>query len=106
MISDKQREEMEALRKTQREFQELLKFQGWAQLAEYAEKQISHREVGLQGQSQGLDQCISNEFVKGEIAGIRLFLNIPAVVIEDFDSQLEEIKEEVNDGTSSNESSS
>lgn len=98
MISDKQREEMEELRKTQREFQELLKSQGWEQLVEYAEKQMEHRGVGLQGQATGLDQCISNEFVKGEIAGIRLFLHIPTAVIEDFESQLNEIKEEVNDG--------
>ena len=67
---------------------------------------MEHRGVGLQGQSEGLDHCIANEFVKGEIAGIRLFLNIPAVVIEDFESQLEDIKEEIDDGTSSNESSS
>ena len=59
---------------------------------------MEHREIGLQGQSAGLDNCIANEFVKGEIAGIRLFLNIPAVVIEDFESQLDEIKEETKDG--------
>lgn len=98
MISEEQRVAMEALRKTQQEFQELVKSLGWAQLVEYAEKQMEHREVGLHSQSQGLDDCITNEFVKGEIAGIRLFVNIPAVVIEDFESQLDEIKEEVNDG--------
>ena len=98
MISEEQREEMEVLRKTQREFQELTKSQGWAQLVEYAEKQIAHRRVGLDMQSDGLDKCIANEFVKGEVAGIQLFINIPAVVIEDFESQLDEIKEEVNDG--------
>ena len=59
---------------------------------------MEHREVGLHAQSAGLDTCIANEFVKGEIAGIRLFVNIPAVVIDDFESQLDEIKEEVNDG--------
>lgn len=59
---------------------------------------MEHRGVGLQGQLTGLDQCISNEFVKGEIAGIRLFLSIPTVVIEDFESQLNDIKEEIPDG--------
>ncbi len=59
---------------------------------------MEHRELGLQMQVAGLDQCIANEYVKGEVAGIRLFLNIPAVVVEDFESQLNELKEEVNDG--------
>lgn len=59
---------------------------------------MAHREVGLHGQTTGLDQCISNEFVKGEIAGIRLFLHIPTAVIEDFESQLNDIKEEIPDG--------
>jgi len=59
---------------------------------------MEHREIGLHTQATGLDNCISNEFIKGEIAGIQLFLNIPAVVIEDFESQLDELKEEVNDG--------
>lgn len=76
----------------------LIKSQGWDQLVEYAEKQIEHRSLGLQGQASGLDNCIANEYVKGEVAGIRLFLNIPAVVIEDFESQLDELKEEVHDG--------
>jgi len=59
---------------------------------------MEHRGLGLEGQVSGLDQCIANEFVKGENAGIRLFLNIPAVVIDDFTSQLDELKEDVNDG--------
>jgi len=48
-------------------------------------------------QSDGLDKCIANEFVKGENAGIQLFMNIPSVVIEDFESQLDDIKEEIKD---------
>ena len=59
---------------------------------------MGQREVGLHAQSAGLDTCIANEFVKGEIAGIQLFVNIPAVVIEDFESQLDDIKEESKDG--------
>lgn len=59
---------------------------------------MEHREIGLQGQSNGLDHCIANEFVKGEVAGIRLFLHIPTAVIEDFGSQLDELKEEVDNG--------
>lgn len=59
---------------------------------------MEHREVGLHAQSAGLDSCIANEFVKGEIAGIQLFVNIPAVVIEDFAAQLDEIKEDNEDG--------
>lgn len=89
---------MEELRKTRQAFQELLNSQGWELLADYASKQMEHRRIGLDMQSDGLDKCIANEFVKGEVAGIQLFLNIPAVVIEDFESQLDEIKEEVTDG--------
>jgi len=80
-----------------REFQELLNSPGWEQLDKYAEKQIQHREIGLHTQATGLDSIISNEFVKGEIAGIQLFLNIPSAVIRDYTEQIDEIREDIQD---------
>lgn len=81
-----------------REFQELIKSPGWAQLVDYAEKQMNARRINVEGPSGGLDGCITQEYEKGEIAGIRLFLNIPAVAMEQFTEQLEELKKEMNDG--------
>lgn len=81
-----------------REFQELSKSPGWERLVEYAEKQMEHRDVGLHAQAEGLDSCIRDEFVKGEIAGIRLFLKIPEAVVRDYTEQLTELKEVLDNG--------
>lgn len=52
----------------------------------------------MQGAANGLDGLIAEEFSKGEVAGIRLFLNIPSVIIRDFSEQIEELLEEENNG--------
>ncbi len=78
--------------------QELLKCQGWDRLVEYAEGQMAARTTAMQGAANGLDGLIAEEFSKGEVAGIRLFLNIPSVIIRDFSEQIEELLEEENNG--------
>jgi len=52
-------------------------------------------------QTMGLDGMIQKEFVNGELSGIRLFLAMPELIITDFEDQVTEIREEIEDGDSS-----
>lgn len=81
-----------------REFQELLKFPGWAQLVSYANGQVEAREAQMRMPAEGLDHLIQKEALNGEVTGINLFINIPAVVIEDYEVQLKELKEVLDNG--------
>jgi hypothetical protein len=93
---------MEELRKIVQEFQALLKSPGWDRLVEYGEAQIAGREGSKVMPAHSLDAMIANATTDAEVSGIRLFLKLPELAISDFESQLDELKEEVRDGESSN----
>ena len=78
------------------EFRELTKSQGWEQLVKYAEGQIKSRAQGKDTVT-GMDQMVSNSIIDAEISGIQLFLRIPELAIQDFEEQLDELKEEIHD---------
>ena len=99
-MQDNQRQEMEDLRKIVQEFQALLSSPGWARLVEYGEAQIHGRESSKILPAASLDDMIKNATTDAEVSGIRLFLKLPELAIADFESQLEELKEEVRDGDS------
>ena len=104
MMQDEQRKAMEELRSVVQEFRELLKHRGWAHLVEYGEGQINGREGSKIVPANSLDAMIANANTDAEISGIRLFLALPELAIEDFEAQLEELKLEViEDGESSDE---
>lgn len=94
---EEQRQELEELRKIVQEFQELVKHPGWVRLVEYGEGQITGREHTKES-VRGMDILINNSIIDAEISGIRLFFKLPEMAIEDFQSQLDELKEEYIDG--------
>ena len=100
-MQDSQRQEMEDLRKIVQEFQALLSYPGWVRLVEYGEGQMSGREGSKILPVSSLDAMIANATIDAEVSGIRLFFNLPELAIADFESQLDELKEEVKDGESS-----
>jgi hypothetical protein len=100
-MQDQQRQEMEDLRKIVQEFQALLNSPGWDRLVEYGEGQIAGREGSKVLPVDSLDAMIANATTDAEVSGIRLFLKLPELAIADFESQLDELKEEVKDGESS-----
>ena len=101
MMQEAQRQEMEDLRKIVQEFQELLNYPGWARLVEYGEGQIGGREGSKTLPVTSLDAMIANATVDAEVSGIRLFFKLPELAIADFEGQLDELKEGVKDGESS-----
>lgn len=97
MMQEAQRQEMEELRQIVREFRELLNSPGWGRLVEYGEGQINGRVGSKVAPVEGLDHMIKNAITDAEVEGVRLFLKLPELAIEDFESQLTELKEEVKD---------
>ena len=79
-------------------FKELVNSQGWEQLAEFAEAQLINRRLMRESPAQGFDGLIHDEFLKGEISGIALFMRFPEIIEEDFTSQLDELKEVLENG--------
>ncbi len=49
--------------------------------------------------AKGFDGLVGNEFTKGEIAGIALFMRFPEIIEEDYGSQIDEkLEEDREDG--------
>lgn len=90
-------EAMEELRQIRQEFQELVKCKGWDRLHSYGESQLEYRRQQREGMSGSLDKMIESEFINGEVSGIRLFLQFPEILMNDFDEQLQELIEESKD---------
>jgi len=91
------REQMEEVRKTLREFQELLDSTGWARLVEVLEGQIAARVQLIRQPAEGFDGLVKQEFAKGEAAALELCKLLPERIVEDFQQQLDELKEEVKE---------
>lgn len=76
-------------------FQELLSHQAWDQLVEVAEAQIKQRENIILGPAPDADSMLKIEYMKGELQGIRLFLQLPGIIIEQSDVTVKQNEGEV-----------
>lgn len=75
------------------DLKDLVKSRGWARLSSIAEAQKQTRNATVLKPGGGDDK----EFMKGEIAGIALFMRLPEIAIENLQQQLE--REDASDGT-------
>lgn len=76
---------------------------GWVRLAKYADAQIGQRRTQRESMSGSLDKLIESEFLNGEISGIHTFMNFPDILINDFEEQLDELKEVLKNEQHSNQ---
>ena len=85
-------ERIEAAR-AKRQMEEMVATAGWKRLCEIAEAQAQGRsnEVLL----KATDNAYAQEYMKGEVNGIRSFLKIPSVVIETSKQLIEQDEEEM-----------
>ena len=99
-MNEEERGQLEQLQKVLREFRGLRKFPGWDRLAEFATAQIESRKNLTLEPATGVDMMVQQEFAKGEIAGIALFMRFPDIIEEDYADQIEVLLDEVrkNDG--------
>lgn len=68
-------------------FRSLVKSPGWERLVEIADAQQKARQAALMGPAEGMDGMIKNEGLKGEFAGIKLFVQMPEAVIENLEQK-------------------
>lgn len=71
------------------DLRDLVKSRGWARLSSIAKAQIATRNTNVLKPLKG-DGIYEQEFQKGEIAGIQLFMQLPDISIESLRQQLEE----------------
>lgn len=76
----------------------LVKHAAWKQLMEIAGKQLTTRTDNvILIPVTGADACFGQEFMKGEIAGIRLFMNLPRILEEQLEDEIKLLTEEKTD---------
>ena len=68
---------------------------GWSELMEFAKEQVALRTPGVLGRMDTLFELSGQEFDKGEISGIHLFCNLPAVRVESLEQDILGIEEEL-----------
>lgn len=76
----------------------LVKHSAWKQLMDIAAKQLTTRTDNvILVPVAGADACYGQEFMKGEIAGIRLFMNLPRILEEQLEDELKTLTKETTD---------
>lgn len=81
---------------------DLLKSQGWAQVCRVAEDQLKVRRDSFElTPLKGMDEVLEQEFKKGEVAAIRLFIGLPQTVVDDIEEQLKQHEGEEEDESES-----
>lgn len=92
-------EDLEAhLRELQEELSNvrtLIDHVGWNELMTFAQEQVKLRTPGVLGRMNSLFDIVGQEFDKGEISGIHLFCNLPAVRVESLEQDILGIEEEL-----------
>jgi len=68
---------------------------GWKMILEYAEGQVGNRIPTALGKLETLLDITGQEYEKGEIAGIQLFVQIPGIVQRDLEEKIYELEKEL-----------
>ena len=92
-------EELQAAIETRQEFRDLLKVPAWDRLVRIAEEQARGRVADVLMQATGLDSLIKVEYEKGIRAGILSVVQLPALIIESLDNDIEALSAQLEDQT-------
>lgn len=99
MISLDQEDPTEGeLREDLADFRELVESKGWQKLMQVATAQSVARGSFIYGPIKQ-EQVFEQEFTKGELSGIKLFMQMPHDLIENARLEIEQLIEEENDAT-------
>lgn len=67
----------------------LCKSPGWVRLCEILKTQIRLRKAALETEAvKSLDSAFSLSYAQGEVAGIRLVMALPEMLIEDLEEEM------------------
>ena len=80
------------------QLQGLLKLASWHTLHALAQQQLTTRiDAVILNPASGADGVYAQEYMKGEIAGIKLFLQMPQLLIDQLQSDIDQMKGEENE---------
>lgn len=75
------------------QMQGLLKLPGWKLILGLAEEQLTGRiDAVILNPVSGVDGTLNQEYLKGEISGIKLFCKMPEILIEQYRSDITAMK--------------
>lgn len=78
------------LREQRSKFRSLVRSEGWAELVRVVNAQALTREYPVLRTSTNLENLGEHNFMKGEAAGMRALIALPATVIESASQQLKD----------------
>lgn len=82
----------------------LVDSRGWKRLMQIAQAQIETRRNNYEAKPlKAIDETLEQEFLKGEVTGIRTFCQLPTDEIEDLQTQIATILEETENADSNTE---
>ena len=86
---------------------ELLEHPAWARIATIIDGQVNERtRLVMNTQLQSLEQALGQEFMKGEVSGIKLIKSLPELEIERLQLEIDALNKQVqgddNGGSTSN----
>jgi hypothetical protein len=90
-------EELTAAIETRQEFRDLLKSPAWDRLVKICNQQAENRIADVLMQATGLDSLIKVEYEKGIRAGIVSVVQLPALIIESLDNDIETLSSQIEE---------
>ena len=83
MVEHEAQDNLEQALAARTDLQRLLRSEGWARLAKIAEEQIVGRRDKFElSPLKAMDEVLEEQFMKGEISGIRFILALPETSVE------------------------
>jgi len=96
-VEQTQEEELTAAMDLRREYRDLLKSPAWVRLAEIIKVQCESRLGDVLQPAKGLDSLVSMEYEKGVRAGMLLVSQLPSVILEGLDDEIETLSQMIED---------
>ncbi len=76
----------------------LVKLPAWAKLMQYANEQLTGRiDAIILNPVESADATLSQEYLKGEVSGIRLFTKMPEILIAELEDAVAKLEENDDD---------
>lgn len=91
-MEEEARQRLQEVRRTLHRFHSLVRSPGWAELREVALAQIATRQNLNLGPIKDTSGIYEQEYRKGEVAGIQLFLSLPDIQIDTSEAILGEAR--------------
>jgi hypothetical protein len=88
--------ELAKLRELLSQLRGLVRSPAWDRLCEFAREQIANRQNEVNAPLGDAGRIYQQEFMKGELAGIKLFTEMPQMIVDDLEVQLQPYQENTN----------